>query len=49
MADHAKVSVDDAPVFASNSSETSEVACACCDKFKTPKDFSTTQISTKNH
>jgi hypothetical protein len=35
MADRTVGNADDTPVFINNSSEWSEVTCACCDKFKT--------------
>jgi hypothetical protein len=35
MADCTVGNADDTPVFINNSSERSEVTCACCDKFKT--------------
>jgi hypothetical protein len=35
MADRTVVSADVIPVFINNSSERSEVTCACCDKFRT--------------
>jgi hypothetical protein len=34
MADRTASNVDDASVFVSNTSETSEITCACCDKLK---------------
>lgn len=34
MADLTMGNADETPVFINNSSETNEVTCACCDKFK---------------
>jgi hypothetical protein len=34
MANHTMVSADVTPVFVNNSSERSEVTCACCDKVR---------------
>jgi hypothetical protein len=34
MVDYTVANVDDTPIFTNNSSETREVMCACCDKFK---------------
>jgi hypothetical protein len=50
MTDYTVCNADDTPVFINNIGETSEVTCACCDKFKIElQKTNRTQISTKNY